>query len=73
MRQSLFRLVCDDCGFVAHFETMNSEPLTATLPGNVQGLIERAGWTSGKKEGGSSFNLYDRCPHCTTRRGPARC
>lgn len=61
MRQQLLRLVCDSCGFIAHFETMNSEPLTVTT--EVQTMVERQGWISAPKEGGR-FSTYDTCPSC---------
>jgi hypothetical protein len=69
MRQILLRLVCDDCGYVAHFETANYEPLTATLVPQV--MVERHGWFTGVKEG-SSFATYDRCPACVKREDRTR-
>lgn len=61
MRQMLLRVVCDDCGLVATFETMNSEPLTVST--EPQSMVERQGWRSRPKEG-SSFSTYDQCPAC---------
>lgn len=61
MRQVLLRLVCDDCGFVATFEIMNSEPLTSTT--NIQTMVERHGWRSRPKEN-STFSTFDQCPAC---------
>lgn len=63
MRQLILRLVCDECGSIAYFETLNYEPLTATL--DPQASVERNGWTTTPKEG-ASFATHDRCPRCTT-------
>ena len=67
MRTAILRLVCDDCGFIGQFETMNSEPLTATT--DVQGMVDRAGWNTTPKMyrdggGSSKFSTHDRCPWC---------
>jgi len=32
MRTMILRPVCDTCGFIAQFETLNSEPPFATTP-----------------------------------------
>lgn len=61
MRTMILRLVCDTCGFIAHFETMNSEPLTATT--DIPGMVARVGWRSVPKIG-SSFATCDTCPAC---------
>ncbi len=61
MRQALLRLVCDECGVVLTFETMNSEPLTATM--DVAKMTERHGWSSVPKIG-SAFSTQDVCPQC---------
>jgi hypothetical protein len=61
MRQALLRLVCDKCGVVLTFETMNSEPLTATT--NIPEMIRRHGWETGPKVG-ASFSPWDHCPAC---------
>jgi hypothetical protein len=62
MRQTILRLVCDECGLIAHLEIANSEPLTATT--DVAGMIERQGWRSAPKIG-SSFSTHDTCPRCS--------
>ena len=56
------RIVCDKCGLVLTFETMNSEPLTVTT--DIPAMIERQGWATGPKENGSRFSPYDHCPAC---------
>jgi hypothetical protein len=60
----ILRLVCDTCGFIAQFETLNSEPLTATT--DIPAMVERAGWRSIRKIG-SSFAMQDTCPTCVAR------
>ncbi len=68
MRQSILRLVCDDCGLIACFETMNSEPLTVTT--EIQGMVDKQGWHSQPKEN-SRFSTYDLCPSCKQRKWPS--
>jgi hypothetical protein len=62
MRQTILRLVCDECGLIAHLEIANSEPLTATT--DVQGMVERQGWTTKRKENAGIFTTHDTCPRC---------
>lgn len=67
MRQSILRVVCNMCGFVANFETVNSEPLTVTT--DIPWVLDRNGWTSCEKNFGSQFDVYDLCPACSKRTG----
>lgn len=62
MRQTVLRLVCDDCGKIEQFEIASTDPLTFST--DVSGFISRAGWHATKKEGGSNFSPHDRCPAC---------
>lgn len=62
MRQTVLRMVCDRCGKVEEFETMNSEPLTATT--DIPEMIKAHGWRSHPKEG-SRFSMYDECLICS--------
>jgi len=65
MRQNILRVVCDVCGFVAQFETMNSDPLTVTT--DIPWVLERNGWRTLPKENGSQFDTFDQCPACKER------
>jgi hypothetical protein len=67
LRQQLLRVVCDMCGFVSQFEIVNSNPLTVTT--DVPWVLNRNGWTTLAKEGGSQFDTYDLCPACSRRTG----
>jgi hypothetical protein len=66
MRQTILRLVCDDCGRIGHFELTNSNPLTATM--DVGDVVERAGWGTVPKDGAGQWDTYDCCPTCARRR-----
>lgn len=68
MRQTILRLVCDDCGRIAQFEITNSNPLTANT--NIAEDVRKRGWNARLKEHGSQFDTYDQCPTCNKREEP---
>lgn len=63
-RRCYLEVLCDECGVLARFETLSTEPLVATL--NPNEMILRQGWQTRPIEG-SSFQVRDTCPACLAR------